>query len=561
MSKTISTTGRPSKKKKTGRSASMSVNEKGERVIRITFNFSHDILHKVRTLPGRIYHKELECWSAPIYMDSLNSLLSWGFTLDDKLIRYMRLTKVRKRQIVVSEIDGLQGELYPFQKEGVAFLELNNGRALIADEMGLGKTIQALAWLQLHPEHRPAIIVVPASLKLNWKKEIDNWMSPQRIDILNGTIPRPIKGRIVIVNYDILRYWVNTIRMLYPQVLITDECHYFKNNKAERTRAVKKVARGIPHVIAISGTPIVNRPIEAFNAINLVNPTLFDNYISFGKRYCGANNNGFGWDFSGATHIKELHTKLTTTVMIRRLKKDVLKELPEKTRALIPVELDNTAEYISAERDFIAYLRENKDNDAVLRAQRAIQFARIAALKQLAVKGKLKYVVDWIRDFLESGEKLVVFVTHRTTLARLMEEFSDIAVSMHGGLSAIQKQHAEKEFQTNPDVQLFIGILDVEGKPAGVGLTLTAASCTATVELQWSPGVHKQAEDRIHRIGQKNAVISYYLLATGTIEERIATIIDYKQRILDGTLDGIESDQENLLTELIKSYLNDETKT
>jgi len=534
------------------KSASLFQTAKGEAVIKIVFPYDLDDIERVRTLPGRKYHKEDHCWSCPIFPKSVEMLKEWGFEIEPSLAISLQKSKERPTKINISGIKGLKGKLYPFQNEGVAFIETNNGRALIADEMGLGKSIQSIAWLQMHPEKRPVIIVVPASLKLNWKQEIEKWTDGYRIEILSGTTPWQLSKKIdiFIINYDILYSWIESLKAISPKVLITDECHLYKSNSAKRTKAVKMLGKGIPHIIALSGTPIVNRPIEAFNAIKLIEPTLFKDMMWYGRRYCGANYNGFGWDFSGATNTEELNQTLKSTIMIRRLKQDVLKELPDKIKSFTPIELDNRKDYQSAEDDFIGYIQRTRGLAASERISNTQALSSIEGLKQLAVKGKLKEATDWIDNFLEADGKLVVFITHHFVSDHLMERFKKIAVKVDGGVSLPERQRVVEKFQKDPSIKLFVGNI----KAAGVGLTLTAASNVAFLELPWTPGELIQAEDRCHRIGQKDVVNVYYLLAKNTIEEKIAKIIDRKRKILDSVLDGKQTDQDSLLSELLKEY-------
>lgn len=527
------------------RVASYAKNRRGDKIIKIEFPFDLDLLEKVRSIPGRKWHKELNCWSAPLFTSTLYSLISWGFTLDILLDQFLADANHRSDEILGDS----RSKLYPFQSEGVAFLEQTKGRALIADEMGLGKTIQALAWLEHHPELRPAIIIVPASLKYNWGREASKWLTSPDIEILQGTTPWQITGNIVIINYDILFNWIEQIRQTFPKVIITDECHYYRNNSAKRTKAVKKVARKVPHFIALSGTPIVNRPVEAFNALHIINPELFPDYWRYVHRYCAARNNGFGLDVSGASHKEELHSILDKTIMLRRLKKDVLKELPAKVRSFVPLEFVSK-EYKIAEDDFIQYIKDTKGEEAAERAVAGETFTRIAELKQLAVRGKLKAAIIWIKDFLEIEDKLVVFATHKFVITALMEEFGKVAVKVDGSVSQAERQRSVDAFQSNTKVKLFVGNI----KAAGVGITLTASSNVAFLELPWSPGDLEQAEDRCHRIGQKNSVNIYYLLARDTIEEQIAKQIDQKRKVLGQVLDGEEVETESLLINLIHSY-------
>lgn len=541
------------------KTASVSKNQYGERVIKICFPYDLNEINRIRDVPGRKYHAEDRCWSAPIEISIVQSLKQWGYLLDDDLTLFLQKIKARTEEITIIGIPKLNGTLYPFQNTGVAFIEAHEGRALIADEMGLGKTVQALAWLQLHPEKRPAIIVVPASLKFNWARETEIWLSNPEVEILSGTSPYKTTGKILIINYDILPNWVDMFRKRKPKVLIVDECHFFKSNSAKRTKAVKLLAKGIPHIIALSGTPIINRPIEIYNALKIINPDLFPNFFHFTQRYCKARHNGFGWDYSGSSNAEELHEKLIGSVMIRRLKKDVLPDLPDKARSFVPIQLYNRQEYRAAEDNFIAFVRKEKGAEAAARASNAQALAEIEGLKQLAVKGKLPDTIEWIENFLESGEKLVVFATHKFVIDVLMERFSyidktrkltDRVVKIDGSVSNFDRQKNVDTFQNNPDCRLFIGNIQA----AGVGITLTAASNVAFLELPWTPGALSQAEDRCHRIGTKYPVNVYLLLAKGTIEEKIATLLDKKQKVLDAILDGIETKTASLLRELMKIY-------
>ena len=566
-----------------------------EQGIRISFPFIQKDIDRVKTLFGRRYYNNGKdrYWTCPLTITNLENLYGWKFKLDIKLLNILNEHKLKSKQKKIpqlTEVPGLRKTLMPFQFGGVSFLDYNKGRGLIADDMGLGKTMQALAYLQLHPEKRPVIIVTPASLKLNWKHEAITWLSKPEIQVLSGTdITIPLLGQIIVINYDILYAWVSTLLKIKPKVCIFDESHYFKNNKAKRTKAVMRLAKNIKHVIALSGTPIVNKPMEFFNVLKLIDPYLFPNRWLFGQRYCGAKNNGWGWTFDGSENAEELHQILTSSVMIRRRKKDVLKELPDKVFSMIPMELENQNDYNLAEVDFVKFIQGTVDTEVkslerklanqldsfmkehgieeydfgthTLNEEKVKELKRekvsninvlteIEALKQLAVKGKMKQTINWITDFLESGEKLVIFANHKFVINQLMEEFGKVAVKIDGSVS-IQKRHkVVEEFQTNKNIRLFVGNI----KAAGVGLTLTAASNVAILELPWTSGDLIQATDRCHRIGQKDTVNVYYLLAAGTIEEKIAKLLDTKQKILDAILDGKVTKQENLITELINLY-------
>lgn len=525
----------------------------GEKVLIIKFPYNRTDLKRVKLIPGRQYHPNKKVWSCRYTKANLNILKGFGWEIDPELYAKLKDGYTSMKDIKpVKDIKGLKLELYPYQKKGVAFLEAKNGSALIADEMGLGKTAQALAYTQLHPEFEKVLIIVPASLKLNWRKEARLWMDKPKVQILSGKTPYEIDSRIVIINYDILDSWIDVLISWKPELVIADEVHYIKNNKALRTKATKKLAKVVPRFIGLSGTPIVNRPIEFFNALKIIDPKLFPSYWEYVQNYCGMKHNGFGWDLTGATNTKQLHEILTNTVMIRRLKKEVLTELPDKIKNFFPLELSPTErrEYEKAEHHFIEWLAETRGLDAAHKAKNAETLVQIEALKQVTAKAKLSSAITWIKDFLESNDKLVLFATHKFIISALMKEFGDIAVKLDGSTNNEDRQKAVDFFQDDPGIRLFIANI----KAGGVGITLTASSNVAFLELPWTPGELVQAEDRCHRIGQKDVVNVFYLLAEETIDEKIANLLDEKRKVLDSVLDGVQTDEKSLLMELIENY-------
>lgn len=426
-------------------------------------------------------------------------------------------------------------KLYDYQKRGVLRLEALKGRALLADEMGLGKTIQALYY---HKRNKKGttIVICPASLKWNWAREASVHIGEQA-EIVEGKKPPTMEGfnqnRLIIINYEILGAWVAYLRKLKPSLIILDECHYIKNRKAKRTKAVRLLCKGVKEVIAMSGTPLTNRPAELFPILNLICPSKFRSFMPYAMRYCDAKKNPWGWDFKGAKNLKELHSKLTDLMMIRRKKKDVLKDLPEKSRSVITVPISNRKEYDEAEDDLIAWLSKTSVG-AAKRAASAERLVRMGYLKRLAAELKIDSVVEWIKNFLEeTNEKLVVFGIHKKVIERLKDEFPN-SVVLSGTTKAKDRQTVVDTFQNDKSTRLFIGNLQA----AGVGITLTAASTILFAELGWTPSEHSQGEDRIHRIGQRNAAMCYYMIAGNTIEEKLSEIIQNKQSVLSATLDG-----------------------
>ncbi len=442
---------------------------------------------------------------------------------------------------------GLGGELKPFQRAGVSYL-LARRRAFLADEQGLGKTIEALAAIEAAGAY-PAVVVCPASLKLNWLRELERWLPARSVRALAGNrgAADATDADVTVLNYDIVAARLDELCALSPQALVLDESHYCKNAAAKRTQAVGRLASTVPRdglVLALSGTPVTNRPAELISQLRILGRLEdFGSGARFGQRFRGPD-----------AHLR-LHWHLRARCFVRRLKADVLPQLPAKTRAIVPVELDNEAEYRLAERDLVAWLRSQpldlRELDAkVAAALRAERLVRCNALKLLAARGKLHGALAWIHDFCSAGEPLVVFAAHREIQRALLARFPD-ALHILGEDSAVARDAALRAFQTPVlagSNKLIVCSIDV----AGHGLTLTRSSNVAFLELAWTPAKHEQAEDRCHRIGQQDAVNAYYLLAADTIDETISALLERKRAIIGAVTDGREEDEEGVLDALVR---------
>ena len=464
--------------------------------------------------------------------------------------------------MTLKNIPGWKHQPRPFQFRGIEFLEEHKGRGLIADEPGLGKTIQAIAWLWLHRrEVRPVLVVCPNSVKLNWQREFRKWTGLPKAAYQVLTGGRGKMGRVgwaLIVNYDILHRRKAQLQRLGLKAIVLDEAHYIKTRGAKRSKAVVALAKKVPHLVALTGTPVMNRPVEIFNTLRLIRPGLFRNFWEFAQRYCRPKYNGFGWNFNGSSNRKELRRLLCSTVMIRRRKKDVLKELPAKTRSVVPMEIDNRREYDRAENDFRSWIwSRGKSEKEQRRAISAEALVKVGVLKRLCAEGKMSSSIDWIEDLLETGEKLVVFAWHTSTLDSLEDAFEGRVVRIDGGTSIVNRQEAVDQFQNSKGIRLFIGNIQA----AGVGITLTAASHVAFLELPWSPSMLDQAEDRLHRIGQTRAVNVWYLLAPDSIEMKIMTLLDRKRRVVGSIIDGVKPEKGEMLTKLLEDYRANKVQT
>ena len=519
-----------------------------DNTIQITFQYDPDLVQKMRSLDNRRWNSISKKWECAPLKENILKLNKWGFDIDGEV---QNLLLPRKERIYKEvEVKGLKKQLMKFQEQGVGFLVEKNGNGLIADEMGLGKTVQAVAYLQAFPKIRPVLIVCPKSAIRTWEREIDECMSDNKqVTVINGKTQHQLPPTdIYVINYDIASAWTETLLSMKFELIILDEVHRIKSRKIARTIAVQSLVKNIKQVIGLTGTPITNRPFEIYNAISLISPSLFPNFFHFAKRYCNATQTRWGWDFTGASHTQELHEILTSTCMIRRLKKDVLQDLPEKTRTIIPVKIDNMKEYKFAERSFSEWLLETKDKICIS----AEALTQIEYLKQLSAQGKLADICDWIKDVIEQGEKLVVMAHHKEIIKELcswLEKNSIKYVKLIGGSSNIERKEAEEKFQIDESVKVFVGSAAAEE-----AITLTAASIMAIIELPWTPGSLDQREDRIHRIGQTKGCNYYYFIAEKTIEEAILKLLDKKRKVISAVLDGKDVDEKSILSELLSEY-------
>jgi SNF2 family DNA or RNA helicase len=550
----------------------------------VSFGYDPALVNAVKELPGRRFDGASKKWTVPANASAVEPLFRFyqqhNFDIDGTALNLMSaLTEQRAERIessraadAVIEVQGLGGELRPFQKAGVSYA-LSTKRLFIADEMGLGKTIQALATIHAAQAY-PAIIVCPASLKLNWAREAARWLPSKSISVWNGKAG--IAADVIVINYDVLSKHVEALKALNPRTIVFDESHYAKNYKAKRTEAAKELAKGVEYRIALTGTPVLNRPQELISQLGIIGRLndVGGDFWTFAKRYCGAYRDRFGWNMSGAAHLDELNEKMRATCYIRRNKADVLKELPAKQRSIVPVALSNRREYDRAESELISWLGEQAESDKAFLASiahlgaaeqqaakyarreetensaaQAEQLVRIEALKQLSAAGKLEAVIDWIESFIDS-DKLVVFAHHIDIVNAIAARFNAPAIT--GSTPLDKRQEYVDRFQNDPDCKLIV--LNI--RAGGVGLTLTAASNVAFIELDWTPAAHDQAEDRCHRIGQTDAVNVWYLLADNTIDMEINALIDQKRAVVDAATDGsAEAQRSGVMNDLIKRLI------
>ncbi|MBU1067228.1 DEAD/DEAH box helicase [Patescibacteria group bacterium] len=440
----------------------------------------------------------------------------------------------------------MPAKAYQYQKEGVLdvedFLDAGGG-ALLADDMGLGKTLQAL-WLLCRQRLGgmfPALVVCPASVKYMWEHEALEHVR-LRAQVLEGRTPPAgrlgLIPKLMIINPDILMSWLPYLCRINLQTLVLDECQYFTNPRAKRTKAAIDLARRVPYRVALSGTPLTNRPAELFPTLHMLRPDVFRSFYSYAHRFCNPRRTPWGWDYKGAENIPQLHALLKRTCMVRRLKEDVLKDLPAKVRRVVPMDLVDRNEYAHASADFVGWLRKNYDKSRLTSALRAAAVTRIGYLLRLAARLKARNVVEWANEFLSEypDEKLVLFAVHQKMIGVLQRRVKAKHITVDGNVVGRRRKLAVDQFRKDKQTRLFIGNIKAAG--TGVDGLQEVCSTAAFCELWWRPGDHIQAEDRIHRIGQDGVAWVNYLVAGGTIEEDLCRIIQTKQEVIRATLDG-----------------------
>lgn len=507
-------------------------------------------------------------WNVPIKQLDVGSMIEfiqrWNISMPDDLASQIdakqhRLIAFKQERARLSKESSLAPDdgfacnvptglkLYPFQLLGVKYLIESDGRCLLADEMGLGKTVMVCTFLYNMPTRFPVLINVPNSSKLNWFKEVMKWIDLSRDDVcmisgknMNGTDFIPPGKKVYIINHDIIEARkTELIEMDFKQFII-DESHKFKNYKAKRTVAMNDIVKWKP-LVEMTGTPILNRPIELWTTIVRLGKTkdFGGNVKNYGLKYCAGHHNGYAMDYSGASNLDELQVKLREHIMLRRVKKDVLPELPKKNRMVVPLQIKNHVEYQRASKHFDAwYAERGREVDANAEA-----FQKIEALKQIAVDGKLDDMVDFIINAFENEGKIVVFVHHKKFLSEMVKRVNDavkarVLMIVKGQTPEVRGEIIET-FNTIKQAIMFCSL-----QVASESINLQTASTVIFTELLWTPGMHVQAEDRVHRIGQNKIVNIYYLIAEKTIENAIWSVIQEKQRVIDVSVDGMLEDEE-----------------
>jgi len=437
------------------------------------------------------------------------------------------------------------------QKEAIEKL-LANDRFILADDMGLGKTTSTVI-ASLESGAKKVLIVCPASLKINWKREIENYSDAHTLIVEGKKWGSTFK--YYIINYDILKNFHTTENSVDSEayqiivnegfdLAIVDEAHYISNSQAQRTQLLNDILAKIPKVWLLTGTPMTSRPINYYNLLKIVNSPLTLNWKSYVMRYCKGYQFRVGgrkvWNTSGASNLEELREQ-TKSIVLRRMKTDVL-DLPEKIVSPIWLELKNSF-YDDELSDFLRITEDNKEKESI-----TVTLNRLMKLRQLIAIEKVSHTCELIDKVIEQGKKVIVFTNFTTSLDMLHEKYKKNSVVIDGRMSKDRRQDSMDRFQNEDKIKIFIGNI----KAAGVGITLTAADTVIMNDLSFVPADHSQAEDRAYRYGQKNSVLVYYPVFENTIEMTVYNILQKKKDIIDQVMgDGEYS--ESFASELVKN--------
>lgn len=541
----------------------------------VSFRYRPAIVDRIKMIDGKRYHAERKVWTIPASqraaLEEMTSQIrhfekvNWGGTnsasSQDEDIAY-DIPELPTLNIP----HGLKVQPYPYQLQGIARgLELK--RFINADQPGLGKTLQSIATINL-ADAFPCLVICPASLKINWEREWEKFTDKKAMvltDKVRDTWPFFYQSglyQVFIVNYESLKkYFVLRIKKAEKWTLrdvefrqsidmfksiIIDESHKCKSASTQQAKFCKGICKNKEYVIELTGTPVVNKPKDLVPQLSILSRMGdFGGYKHFVERYCGGQRE--------ASNLKELNFFLWKHCMFRREKQKVLQDLPDKVRQVYTCEITNRREYEDAERDLIRYLQQykNADDEKIARAMRGEVMVRIGILRNVSARGKVRSVIEFVEDFRESGQKIILFCSLHEVVDQLKSYFPT-AVTVTGRDTQDEKQRAVDSFQNDPNTDIIICSI----KAAGVGLTLTASSNVGFVEFPWTYADCEQCEDRAHRIGQKDSVNCGYFLGRNTIDEKVYQIIQTKKNIANAVT-GTSDDIEENVVDMVANIFND----
>ena len=480
----------------------------------------------------------------------------------EKKKKTKKIEKLRK----VNPGKQFKGDLLNFQKEGLDFLLKSSGNALLADEMGLGKTVQTLAYLSTEKDAFPALVIAPLVTLNNWQREIGKFLKkksrngklienqpPTSTLIRSGKHQDLGKFDIYIINYDLLHKRLDDLSRLNLKTVVSDEVQHLRSKSTKKYSAVKKLAalKSVKYRIGLSGTPIYNRGSEIWPIVDILRPGLLGSFKEFCEYFCYVNEKGKAIVLENKR--QSLGEELRKHVMLRRRKSDVLKELKEKVRYKEVIDAD--INYYHKELDKIWKKLEEEQKHAETAFDKFTSYKRaIQSERQAAGIAKLPHVIEFVKNIMEIEESVIVFCHHKSIHQLLHKSLGEYSpASIIGGQTDKERQNHIDMFQAGETKLMIAGL-----RAGNVGINLSRARYVIFAELDWSPAIHRQAEDRLHRIGQKNTVFAYYLIGNGTLDDHVANVLVDKSYEIDAIMDEkIESFENKEKAELILAQIHD----
>lgn len=545
-------------------------------------HYNANFVHDIKEIPGRKYDPNTRMWSCPINFATtvqihalieqynIQNLTPEDSSISERILQSTLETAVeRKKTEINSKIAGINipWKVYQHQIDGIAYM-LTTKRCINGSDMGTGKTLTAILSVEFENLF-PCMVVVPASVKYNWQLQ---WklINPERTVSVIENAKSNFDADVLVITYDsvgkkeiiskdgeedkikvIMKY--DQLDALQLKSIICDESQNIKSSKTLRSKAIKKLAKKCEYRFMLTGTTIMNRPSEIINVLDALGQftPVFGNWKDFVFTYCGATQNRFGLDISGATNTLELNRKLRESCYYRVEKRDVLKDLPDRVETLLQVDLDNRKQYDYAQADLLNYLRENFGRGKSDAAALAEQLVMINTLTKLSAEGKKNELMEWIDNFLESSdEKLIVFGIHTEILKFLADKYKcDLII---GDVSGKKRQEIISSFQANKKRILFLNILT-----GSVGIDGLQHICNTALfyELPWRPTDIEQAISRLERSGQKNTISAYFMLAKNTIDIKMWEMLTNKKQVTDAVNMGIDVEATSYMKEIMQSFM------
>ena len=484
-----------------------------------------------------------EMWVEKLLVEKDKSYHVWGKFFESETIRDLWLPKGALLKTHRTEDINVDYTKYshrpPLEHQKLAIESLaGSKRYILADDMGLGKTTSTII-AALETDAKKILIICPATLKINWQREIENY-SDRPVYISEGK-NFSTEHDFVIVNYDIIKNFYDLkdkqnslITQSNFDLVIIDEAHYIQNAQAQRTKLINSFAKDINRVWLLTGTPMTSRPMNYFNLLNIIESPVAQNWMAYAIRYCQGYQFNAGkrkiWNVSGASNLEELRDR-TSRQVLRRLKEDVL-DLPDKIITPVYLRL-KSKEYETEVGEYYNWYENKKEESKSL----TIQFSKLMKVRQIIAEEKIKQTIELAENIIEQGKKVIIFTNFTDTLRKIHEHFGKQSVYLDGSCTKPQRQYAVDQFQENDKIKVFVGNL----KAAGVGITLTAGEACIMNDLSFVPSDHSQAEDRAYRYGQKSNVSVYYPIFENTIEGIIYDMLTNKKNIFETVMgDNIE---------------------